>query len=78
MSVTHVIDAGRRMIKIGDQDRDASGLKPEDLVCYCFRITKRQIEEDFIRNGRSLVLDKIKEAKKEGGCDCARLNPRGR
>jgi len=48
------------------------------LVCYCFQYTKKQIEEDFIKNGKSTILKKIALAKKNGECDCAIKNPKGR
>ncbi|MBI5585349.1 MAG: hypothetical protein HY892_16175 [Deltaproteobacteria bacterium] len=50
----------------------------EELVCYCFGYTREAIKQDFLRNGRSLILEKIAAAKKAGGCDCAHKNPRGR
>jgi hypothetical protein len=52
--------------------------QPEELVCYCFGFTREAIEQDFLRNGRSLVLEKIAAEKKAGSCDCAHKNPRGR
>jgi copper chaperone CopZ len=51
---------------------------PEELVCYCFGFTRANIEQDFLRNGRSLILEKIAAEKKAGGCDCAHKNPKGR
>lgn len=50
----------------------------KDLVCYCFGYTAEDIRQDFIRNGRSLVLEKIQSAKRLGGCQCAVKNPKGR
>ena len=52
--------------------------KDDDLVCYCFRYTKNQIEKDYVENGRSVILEKITLEKKSGGCDCAQKNPKGR
>ncbi len=50
-----------------------------DLVCYCFRYTARDIEEDVrANNGRSLILEEIVAAKKAGGCNCAATHPEGR
>jgi hypothetical protein len=49
-----------------------------DLICYCFGYTRRDIEQDFLKNGRSLILEKISAEKKTGGCDCAAKNPKGR
>lgn len=50
----------------------------DDLVCYCFQYTKRDIEKDYIDNGYSKVLEKIINEKKKGGCDCWNKNPKGR
>jgi len=50
----------------------------QDLVCYCFQYTKDDIEQDLMKNGRSLIMEKIIGEKKIGGCDCANLNPKGR
>jgi len=50
----------------------------DNLICYCFKYTKDDIEQDFIRNNRSLIMEKIAAEKKEGGCDCANKNPKRR
>ena len=50
----------------------------EDLVCYCFKHTKKDIENDFNENGRSLISEKIVLEKKADGCNCASLNPSGK
>ena len=49
-----------------------------DLVCYCFRFTRNDIEQDYIKNGQSTILAKIASEKKSGGCDCVNKNPKGR
>jgi len=55
-------------------------IEQEDFqeICYCFGYTRRDIEQDFIQNNRSLILEKISAEKKAGGCDCAAKNPKGR
>ena len=63
-SVSPPIDAGERL---GD-----------DLVCYCFGYTRNDIEDDFLQNGRSLILEQITAEKRRGGCQCAVRNPKGR
>ncbi len=50
----------------------------DNLVCYCFGYTKADIERDLLRNGRSLIMEKIMAEKKAGVCDCATKNPKGR
>ena len=52
--------------------------QPDELVCYCFGFTRAAIEQDYLQNGRSLILKRITVAKKAGGCDCVNQNPRGR
>ena len=52
--------------------------KLDDLICYCFGYTVNDIEQDFIKNGRSYIIEKIASEKKTGGCDCANKNPKGR
>jgi cation transport ATPase len=50
----------------------------DDLVCYCFTHTRKDIEQDYQKNGRSTIMAKIASEKKAGGCDCANTNPNGR
>ncbi len=66
------------MIKISTRDQDRGEFKDNDLVCYCFQYTRKQIEKDYIDNGRSMILEKITLEKKTGGCDCTLKNPKGR
>lgn len=33
------------------------------FVCYCYEYTKEGIEQDFLKNGRSLIMEKIKVEK---------------
>ncbi len=54
------------------------GFEKDDLVCFCFEHTRNDIEQDYINNGRSLIMDKILAAKKLDTCKCATKNPRGR
>jgi hypothetical protein len=49
----------------------------DEMVCYCFAYTQRDIEEDLRLNGRSLILARILEAKRLGACQCATKNPKG-
>jgi len=54
-------------------------LRMNDLVCYCFEYTAKDIQEDVRANdGRSLILEEIVVAKKAGGCNCATTHPEGR
>lgn len=49
-----------------------------DLVCFCFELTRNDIELDYIKNGQSTIMAKIASEKRSGGCDCAKKNPKGR
>lgn len=49
-----------------------------EYICYCFEYTRQDIEEDVEKNGRSLIMDKIKAEKKFGNCQCTTKNPKGR
>lgn len=61
-----------------DDSLETTDHQMNDLVCYCFRYTKYDIEQDFITNGRSLIMERIAAEKKAGACDCANKNPKGR
>lgn len=52
--------------------------KDDDLICYCFNYTKKDIEKDFYNNGFSTILEKIKKEKSFGGCKCEVKNPKGK
>jgi copper chaperone CopZ len=64
---------------VDDSESSKTGfLQESSLICYCFEYTKDDIEQDYTKNGRSLIMEKIAAEKKVGGCDCATKNPRGR
>ncbi len=63
---------------ISSQSSKKTNAQIDDLVCYCFKYSKKDIEQDFIENGRSLILEKITAEKKGGECDCKNKNPKGR
>jgi hypothetical protein len=48
-----------------------------EMICFCFQQTRGDIEEDLLRHGRSLILEKIIAAKRMGACRCAVKNPKG-
>jgi len=50
----------------------------DDLVCFCFHHTRKDIEQDYYENGQSTIMAKIASEKKARGCDCAIKNPKGR
>jgi hypothetical protein len=47
-------------------------------VCYCFGYTEENIRNDFLRHGRSLIMERIAAEKKRNGCNCRETNPQGR
>ena len=65
----------------GEHLREGSKKGPggsDDLVCYCFGYTRGDIEQDYRRHGRSAIMDTIVGLKRQGRCDCAVRNPKGR
>ena len=64
--------------EISDKVPADTDYKLDDLVCYCFGYTVNDIEQDFVKNERSLIIEKIAAEKKAGGCDCVNKNPKGR
>ena len=50
----------------------------DDLVCFCFEYTRKDIERDYIENKSSTIFARIAAEKKAGGCNCATKNPKGR
>ncbi|MBI5603102.1 MAG: hypothetical protein HY879_07080 [Deltaproteobacteria bacterium] len=67
------------MIKFASYSEERDEFKNDDMVCFCFEYTKKDIEKDYIDNGgQSAILQKIAEEKKAGKCDCAHKNPKSR
>jgi len=48
-----------------------------DIVCHCFGYSVNDIEKDYLDNGESKIMEKIKMEKKFGNCQCATKNPKG-
>jgi hypothetical protein len=48
-----------------------------EIICYCFNHTRAEIEYDYRKNGRSVILEKIIDAKRLGTCQCRAKNPKG-
>jgi hypothetical protein len=70
---------GKTMIEILSSPREGNEFNDDDLVCYCFGYTRKDIETDYVdHNGRSMIIERISLEKKAGKCDCARKNPKGR
>jgi hypothetical protein len=67
-----------KMIEIEPCSQKKNESKDDDLVCYCFGYTKRDIEKEYLDNGRSLIYEKIVFEKKAGGCNCTKKNPEKR
>jgi hypothetical protein len=67
------------MIEISSCFQERNKFKNDDLVCYCFGYTRKDIEKDYVdNNGKSIILERITFEKKIGKCDCAQKNPKGR
>jgi len=67
-----------RMTGITPFASDRIEFEEHELVCYCFRYTRKEIEQDYRQHHRSLILERIVLEKKRGACDCLRKNPKGR
>ena len=65
------------MVEILNRFQEKEEFRDDDLVCYCFGYTKKDIEQDYRKNRRSTILEKIAVEKKAGLCDCAQKNPKG-
>ena len=49
-----------------------------EMICYCFGYTDEDIRDDVKAHGRSLIIERIMAGKKDGRCECATKNPKGR
>jgi len=65
------------MIEIKSSFPKRNQFNDEDLICYCLEYTRKDIENDFNKNGRSLIYENIVSEKKAGRCNCAPKNPSG-
>jgi mercuric ion transport protein len=64
-----------------EQLRVRVGLKETEdpiLVCYCFGVTERMIQEETQRTGRPSASARIRAEVKKGNCRCEVENPSGR
>jgi hypothetical protein len=50
----------------------------DDLICYCFGYSDDDIQNDYMENGKSTIMEKIQMEKKVGSCQCATKNPKGK
>jgi len=47
-------------------------------VCYCFGFTRKDIQREVVKTGRSTILGRIKAEVKAGNCACEMKNPSGK
>ncbi|MBF0445101.1 MAG: hypothetical protein HQL68_05890 [Magnetococcales bacterium] len=50
---------------------------PKTPLCYCYKVLKEDVLNDFEKTGTTQVVAKIKKSMKKHGCQCEKLNPRG-
>lgn len=50
----------------------------DDLVCYCFQISRGDIEQDVRESGGRSVPHFIRSEIRAGHCSCETLNPTGK
>ncbi|MBF0102446.1 MAG: hypothetical protein HQK77_16200 [Desulfobacterales bacterium] len=71
-------ERNKMILKIDPILSEKSVFQDDDLVCYCFEYTKRNIVDDYRTNGYSKILERIKSEKKNKGCKCEVKNPKGK
>jgi hypothetical protein len=50
-----------------------------ETICYCLGYTDADIIDDVVRNqGRSTIMEKITDTKRNGTCQCDIKNPKKR
>ena len=50
----------------------------EPLICYCFGYTKTDIITEIEAAGHSVIMEKIKQNRKAGTCECDTKHPESR
>jgi len=48
-----------------------------DLMCFCFGYSEEAIRQDYLENGKSTIMERIRMEKKFGNCQCAEKHPKG-
>jgi len=66
------------MKELGFENEQHAKFEDNEVVCYCFTYTKKDIESDFLSNGYSTILAKIQADKKANICSCEEKNPKKR
>lgn len=52
-------------------------MSPE-YICYCFKHTREDLEEDARVHSKSTIMEQILTASKSGSCNCKTNNPKSR
>lgn len=65
-------DTGDLQVPVTQKD-----LSDSTPVCYCFHHTRRSIQEEIERTGRSTVVASISAEVQAGRCECEIRNPQG-
>ncbi len=50
----------------------------DELICYCFGYSEDDIQNDYVENGKSTIMEKIQMEKKVGNCQFATKNSKGK
>jgi len=53
-------------------------INQQEILCYCFGLTRGDIADDLARHGTSTLLTKITHAKLSGECRCMETHPEKR
>ena len=52
-------------------------MEPE-YICYCFKHTKEDLEEDVLVHGKSTIIEQIISNSRANKCNCKENNPAGK
>jgi len=70
---------GRRVVEASRNKLAKQGDRMSQLICYCFEYTEDDIINDFRNNhGKSAILERITEARKNNTCQCDDKHPEKR
>lgn len=50
----------------------------DELICYCFKFSKRNLSDAIKEDRENSFIDEIKKMMKDPGCFCEKANPSGK
>ena len=64
---------GDLLVRVGVKEQD-----DPSQVCYCFGITRNDIQDEIRKTGKSTIAERIRAEVKAGRCACEMKNPSGK